>query len=334
MPALYEATVGPRFWSSQATMLAMNDDSGTSGSSCFFCCGADDTSQSTMSDVVPCFPYCHREWEDPCCEVTLAWNSFRGIPDGSWQGNTGVFARANFAMPFSEPIAGLGFQLGGSYGIYQWSGRGTGLSCESENFEQQAFVTIGLFREAADCCGLNLGFVYDAMFNRNFGLFSASPILGQVRAQAAWAFCQGHELGFWGTVSTRTSHVMSDQIPLEFRAIDQINLMWRYRWGSCGEAMAWIGTPWGRSLMFCSGTPGRLIFGFFLRAPLTDSLYLEGLGSYMSGRGCDRTERARNYAANACIGLTYYFGGCGSKHPAYMAVGNNSNFLVDTNLTQ
>lgn len=267
-------------------------------------------------------------------EVTFAYDDFRGIPEGSWNGNTGALVSANFAFPFFDTIA---LQAGGSYGVYDWYGRGPVGPGSSGSVQQQGFVTAGLFSESLWECGLRGGLVVDWMFNRNFGVFAQSPSFGQLRLQLGYLLNPCNEFGFWGTVYLHTDHKTAFAIPVSYRAIDQVNLFWRHYFENCAETMLWAGIPYNRGLMFHKKTPGQYIVGGSLRVPLTSCLSVDAHGAYMGPRGNHSSPRFQNYDANICIGLSYAFGvagGCCEMDPIgpYLPVANNSNFFVDTNL--
>ena len=138
-------------------------------------------------------------------DVALAFDYFRSLPDGSWEGNSGAFTSANFAVGIPKEKWGFGAQLGGSYGLYDWDGRGSNTRGNQKALQQQAFLTGGLFRMTPHCSGFNAGVVYDFMFNKQFGVFAVNPIIAQVRAQFGYLIKGGNEVGLWGTY-IQTSH--------------------------------------------------------------------------------------------------------------------------------
>ncbi len=272
------------------------------------------------------------EFGETVADLNISYDTFRGMPDGSWNGNTGGFGAANFGISLYEQVA---IQLGGSYGIYDWSGRGSILNGNPKRIEQQTFLTAGLYRETPYCSGINVGIAYDWMLNENFGLFGLNPTIQQFRFKAGYLFWGSDELGVWGTVDTNHAHVNSDGIPLTFRSINQINFFWSHLFYNCAETTLWVGVPYKRSLMFTSGTAGEYLFGASFRVPLTCALSIEGHGAYMGAKWSHGITQSHNYDANICFGLTYtfcLFGDCCSIDRPYQPLANNSNFMVDTNL--
>lgn len=279
---------------------------------------------------------------DFCCqtmpiagEVSIAFDDFRGIPDGTWNGNTGGIIGANIGMSVMDLF---GVQAGGSYGVYDWYGRGEVASGISNGVQQQGFVTAGVFTRAQELCGFQAAAVVDWMFNDNFGVFALSPSLGQLRLHLGYLLNDSDEIGLWGTCNLNTVHERAFGIPVTFRAISQVSLFWRHIFENCAEAEVWVGLPCEKSLMFHGKRAGQYILGACFSAPVTSQLSVKGYGSYMGPTGNSVSRRFQNYNANVAIGLSYAFGmGCDNNCEAWMArpflpVANNSSFFVDTSL--
>ncbi len=265
-------------------------------------------------------------------DVALSYDFFRSLPDGSWNGNTGALTSLNFAVGLPKEEYGLGVQVGGSYGLYDWSGRGSMATGNSKALQQQGFVTAGLFRMTPECDGVNAGLVYDMMFNKRLGVFGVNPFIAQLRGQLGYLIQGGNEIGVWASYDTQTSHRTSGAIPLTFRAISQVNLFWCHYFKNEAKLSLWAGTPYRRGLMFTDGRAGRYIIGMNFKAPLTRSLSIVGHGVYMAGRSSPVSKQFRNYAANICFGIDYSFGGTKAGQRPYLPLADNSNFMVDTNL--
>lgn len=263
-------------------------------------------------------------------EVSIALDTFRSLPDGSWGGNMGAYLGLNLALAIPKVGSGNGVQWGWSYGVYDWDGRG---STDSKSVQQEAFVTLGVFHKTEAASGLNAAVVYDFCFNAKAGVFGLSPTMQQVRGQIGYLIKKKNELGVWGTYGTTTSHKSYSGIPVEFRAISQVSLYWRHIFKNQGETMIWGGTPYRKGLMFDSGRPGNYVVGASFRAPLTSSFSLDGHGMYMGARSGSASSESKNYAANVAIALTYSFGGKKAGARPYMPVANNSNFIADTSLS-
>ncbi len=302
----------------------------TLGISLFYTfCGFSESTSETTSNETSCTPEMHESNIPFATEISLALDDFRSLPEGSWEGNMGAFSSVNFKALFFESFL---VQLGGSYGLYDWAGRTSAPYANSNAFQQQGFITGALSRETPCESGVNFGLAYEWMFNKNFGEFAVNPYLSQIRAQLGYLIDGSNEIGVWGTYNTNSSDKEAQQLPLKFRAISQVNLFLCYYFKNFAYTMVWAGSPYRRGLSYTSGRAGRYIFGARIQAPLTSNLSLFGHGAYMGARKAQNGIESRNYAANVCFGLTYSFGERKKKQSPYMNLGDNSNFLVDTNL--
>jgi hypothetical protein len=263
-----------------------------------------------------------------CVEVTTSYDYYRGIPDGSWNGNTGGIIGLNSAIAVFE---GVKFQLGGSYGVFNWDGRGNVVFSNPKKAEQVGLLTVGL---SSSYCEWNAGIVYDRLFTNHYSIYALNPSVDQFRFRTGYVFCS-EEVGFWGTIRLTKSHHRALGVPVNFKAINQINLFWKHEFENCSYAMVWIGMPYGSSLRFPHGKAGNGIFGFSFRAPLMQHLFLDGIGSYMFARHSHGVRQSRNYGSNISIGITYIFeDGCCNCEEPYMEAANHSNFFVESNVNQ
>ncbi len=285
--------------------------------------------EQVKPDPSACAPDCHTSWFPLEGNLTLAFDDFRSLPEGSWEGNMGALTSLYFKADLTHTFF---MHFGGSYGLYDWMGRGSTPFKNSSGLQQQAFLTGALSRETRCPSGFNIGASYDAMLNVNFGEFATNPYLSQVRLQTGYSI-QRNEIGIWGTYFTNNAHKESQEIPLKFRAISQANLFYCHYFKNNAYAMIWAGMPYIRSLMYSTGLPGTFIVGARLSAPLTDYLSINGHAAYMGARN-KNGYASNNYASNVCIALTYTFGRRQKQHTPYMSLADNSNFLVDTNQNQ
>ncbi len=254
-------------------------------------------------------------------EASVGYEHFRSIPDGDWSGNSGALTSLNFAsiLPY---YTCLNFQMGASYGIYDWAGRGSSPSNLQQQSQQQLFFTSGISYPETCGSGFNFGAVVDWLWASHLGVFSVNTNLGQLRLQGGYQIYCDDEFGLWGTLNINRSHASSQNIPLTFRAISQINLFWRHTFSNCSEATVWIGLPYKSSLSF----------GGRFKAPICNGLWLSGYMSYMAPHASASSFKSRYYGTNVCLELTYTFGNSCIDLP-YMPVADNTNFLMDTNLT-
>ena len=260
-------------------------------------------------------------------DLSLALDDFRSLPEGSWNNNWGAYAALNLKGFLPQHFS---MQLGGSYGLYDWAGRGFAPFSDPDSLQQQGFITVAASRQVP-CSGVNAGIAYDWMLNKNFALFVTDPCFDQIRGQLGYLIGGGNEIGVWASYGIQTSHERAQRFPLHFRGISQVNLFWCHYFKNHGYGMLWAGTPYRRGLMYESGRPGNYIVGIQFSVPLTRSLSIEGHGAYMAPRGNSGLAPSKNYASDLSIGLTYAFGKHKVQQSPYMTLANNSNFLVDTN---
>lgn len=261
-------------------------------------------------------------------EVNTSADYFRGMPDGSWSGNSGALIGVNAGIYVYDHA---NIQIGGSYGLYNWDGRGNLVFANDKLLEQVGFLTIGASSSHRD---ITAGLVYDRIFTNNFGIYALNPSFDQLRFQVGRTICC-EEYGVWGTINLNTAHEDALGIPTTFKAIGQVNLYWRHAFENCASTMLWAGIPYQSSLMFPHKRAGNVILGFSFRTPLCDQLFLDGNGSYMAPRkSSSGTIQSRNYGYNLCLGLTYSFDDCSSCDTPFLSIANHSNFFVDTNINQ
>lgn len=261
-------------------------------------------------------------------DFSLALDQFRSLPEGSFEGNWGAFTQLNLKAPLPRSFS---IQLAGSYGLYDWYGRSSTPVQQSGGLQQQGFITVAASRQTEARSGLNVGFAYDCMLNKNFGLFAVNPIFYQIRGQMGYLIKESNELGLWSSYGINIAHQKSGQIPLQFRAISQVNLFWCHYYKNHGYTMIWAGTPYRRGLMYKSGRPGTFTMGAQFSIPMTSYLSLQGTAGYMGARKVAGIRSSSNYAADIAIGLTYSFGKRRIVQSPYMTPANNTNFMADTN---
>jgi len=109
-----------------------------------------------------------------CCQnfgivESFGNNAFKGISDNGAESNFGVVGSVNVgASPGRLADRGIGVQVGGSYGVYDFSGRTQSVT-ENSAAQEQFFLTFGAFHRADSCRHFQGGAVYDVMANDNWG---------------------------------------------------------------------------------------------------------------------------------------------------------------------
>lgn len=176
--------------------------------------------------------------------MLVGYDAFRGVSDDSWE-NNGIHSGANLGTrlgPISE-WTGIGFQVGGTAGVYDWSG--TDYRPRSTDSQMQGFLTYGLFRRPDENCAVTGAIVQDWMFNDNYGVFSQNPTLSQWRGQLGYALNWRHELGMWGTWRGRSdTRDVAGIGPTKWQAVNQLMAYWHYKFRPGGaDTWIWLGAP-------------------------------------------------------------------------------------------
>lgn len=268
-------------------------------------------------------------------------DNFRGIPDADAGDNSGALFGFNVATPLPYlKECGIGFQLGGSYGAYDFAGRAH--TRHNKAIQSQGFVTAGFFFRPQQCTPLSLGITYDWMFNQNYSLYAESPTLQQVRGQLAYYVTSSDEIGVWGTYDVAKVHKVYEHRTFDYRItyrpISQANFFWRHLFSGGVETTAWAGLPTRNRLnQEHSKRPGKFIVGCEITVPFLDSWALIGRACYMQPGTKRGALGSKEYTSNIAINLVYFLGGnsaCGEKNasPAwmpYLPVANNSTFFAD-----
>jgi hypothetical protein len=280
---------------------------------------------------------------DPCpswgAVTFVGYDAFRGISDSGWT-NEGIHAGANFGTKlgsFSD-LTGIGFQLGGTIGVYDWSG--TDYRPQDRNDpETQAFITYGFFHKPNEHSKWDAAVVQDWMLNDNFGVYAENPTLSQLRAQLGYAVNEWNEIGFWGTcrLLSSTRFVVGDGLT-QWRPIDQVSLFWHYKWQPGGaDTTIWIGLP-EQDRLGGGSAIGDYIAGASANVPLNDWFGLYTLVTYMHPSGGAGPAAAQEDEWNFTIGVAFYPGRnarstnvAGQCWMPDLPVANNGYFFVDTN---
>ncbi|MFN4175166.1 MAG: DUF6666 family protein, partial [Parachlamydiaceae bacterium] len=177
-------------------------------------------------------------------ELNGSYDYFRGIPDGSWNGNSGLLGGINCGYNLLDRV---NLQLGGSYGAYNFNGRGNVVFRNPKALEQIGFVTAGA---STSLCDFNLGLVYDRIFTHHFSIYDLSPSIDQLRFQTGYVFCESNELGFWGTIDLSRSNKSALGEKIKFKAIGQLNLFYSRYFANCANITVWAGLPYRTSYRF------------------------------------------------------------------------------------
>jgi hypothetical protein len=265
-------------------------------------------------------------------EVSTGYDNWRGFPDGGWPGNSGVHFGANLGA-LALPKAGLGVQLGASYGVYDFNGRG---STARQRPQEQTFFTGGLFYRGPENSPVSAGMVYDMMINHNFGTAAVDATLQQMRGQIAVKVCGQSEVGVWGAMELNRASIIPNNVGIQsYRGIDQGSLFYQYTFEQGAKLRGWVGLPFSDTLAPTHNGVGTWLAGARFDVPLNDRISIYGEGAYMSPHTNPGFPKFVNEVSSISIGLSFNLG-CGKPNPrssAYLPVANNNTFFVDGNNT-
>ena len=270
--------------------------------------------------------------------VFLGYDSWRGLPDGDW-GHNGLHTGLNYGTRLGQlsELTGIGFQVGASAGVYDFSGAAYHMR-HTDQSQVQGFLTHGFFRHATDKCPWSGAIVQDWMFNHNYSEFAEDPILGQLRGQIGYVLDDHNEVGLWGSVrdksDSRTEPVFGET---RWRAINEISVFWHHKWDFGGDTVLGIGIP-EHKRMEGNGSLGDYIATATANVPLNDHTALYTLISYMHPSAAPGFPGSSEDTWAFMIGVSYYpsynarssnvRGQCWSP---LLPIANNGSFLVDTN---
>jgi hypothetical protein len=310
--------------------------SGNCSSGCKSCCGKGGWLNKIWG-AAPC--------ADSCPQIGFyvwsGYESWRGPSEGTFPDNNGGSGGGNIAMPIGSWMKekGIGFQMGGSYGLYNWNGSA---SNGNQQAQQQAFYTYGFFRRADEGRRTSWGIVQDWQVNTNFGELGQSFALSQWRGQIAYALSAKNEVGFTGSLrdqgAVKPTAGLGD---VRYQAVNQINAFYHRKFMSCGgDGWFYIGVPENYRLNTTQGgSLGGVIFGNRMLVPLNDCTSLYANWNYMAPSSSNPSSTTtRDEVWNISIGMAWYPGKAarsrsvaGQKYMPYMNVADNGNFFVDSN---
>jgi hypothetical protein len=285
-------------------------------------------------------PNCWPQGCDACPSHSLAvfidYDSWRGVADGDWD-NNGVATGVNYGTRLGgiSECTGVGFQIGGSVGVFDWSGADYRLRNQTQA-ETQGFITYGFFRRANADSPWSGAIVQDWMINDNFSVFAQTPTMWQWRWQIGYAFSDCDEYGFWGAVRGAGDN---RNVPffgrVDWRAVDRTDFFWHHKWMYGADTRLSIGLPEDDRLAG-GGSLGSWLASAWADVPLNDRISLYTLVAYMRPSAKPGTAATMDEAWNFTVGLAFYPGGnaraatvAGDCWSPLIPVANNGTFLVD-----
>ncbi len=257
-------------------------------------------------------------------------DSFKGWPD-ALVSNFGVVNGLNFGTKLPGlGKYGIGGQFGASYGVYDWQGR---VLDETDEVQEQIFITTGLFRRATENRPWNVGLAYDFMINNNFGFASHEPFLGQWRGLIGYCLNARNEIGWWGAFSGRDDL----QGDTQYRTVTHNNLYWHHNFCNGIDSHVWGGLPENDRLLE-NGSLYDFDFGGAVTIPVSCRAGLYGNFAYFSPSTSpgDFGLASAEDAWQLGFGINFFLGGssrngsvAGRCWAPLLPTANNGNMVVD-----
>ena len=204
---------------------------------------------------------------------------------------------------------GFGWQVGMSYGVYDFDGRVRRRGRIRGIAQQQTFVTTGFFRKAQCDQRLSFGIVYDWMYNTEWGIVGNDPTLGQWRGQIEYAVSGCNGVGLWGAKRDLGSVQSGRQtFTVEDRALSQVNLFWHHKFCSGADSWLWFGLP-DHGRYDGDKSFADWMIGVNVQVPLSDRLALYANASYLHPSAAAGADAAVEQGYDVSMGVMWYFGG-------------------------
>lgn len=254
----------------------------------------------------------------------------------------GVAAGLDAAAPI--PLLqdyGVGAQLAMSDGYYNWSGHTT--TQAQQGYERQQFFSLGLFRRP-DAAGpwwnrWGFGGTWDNMVDHAAGYNANNFTIRQFRLQASYDITGSHEVGIWRTLSGFTDHaaIQGATASTGYRAVDQMNVFYKYHLPGGGHLQAYVGPGIGGTLASNANHLFRYTWGADAAVPVNDYLGIFGGVSFAKASVTPAFSSAASAASNWSLstGLSFFWGGnarsredAGKHWMPYLSDPNNSNFMT------
>lgn len=253
-------------------------------------------------------------WCDNIALIT-EMNAFKGGLDlDGLNGNFGVRAGVLAGIPIVRSW-GLGAELGGTAGVYDWKGS----QFTGGGTRYQSFMTAGIFQRFCST-GLGYAVVYDWLIDDYYNDF----FFGQWRAAVSWQFNPCNEIGVWVALPDRrdSAFVGTPAVNNYFSSVMQGNVYWRHVWSCAASTTIFAGL---------AEQPSNIPFGASSQVAINNYVALTGGFEYIlpsSGGNDGRQEEI--WALSA--GLVFYPGSAmrvaQSQFRPFLPMADNGNFAI------
>jgi hypothetical protein len=289
-------------------------------------CGAANSCDTWLGDL----------WDNT--EGFLFADAFKNIGDatgtlGSLDNSLG--ARIGFNSGFRLGESSVRGQFGLSYGAYDWKGRfGLGGIVPASPWEKQFFVTAGVYQRSDICADVPVswGIVFDELITDQWGFLAQDFTMGQFRGQIGYAINECHELGVrasWGAQPGNALTFITPGNPgSTVKPMDQCTGFWHKHWDSGADTNVFLG-------FVNRADVGDWLFGFDMRAPLSETIALFGGLTYVAPSAAAGNAGVLQETWNLSLGLVFSFGGkaatenvSGYAGLPLLPVADNGSFLI------
>jgi len=227
------------------------------------------------------------------------------------------------------------FQIGASYGIYDFKGR-LRIIPEADDTEKQLFITAGFYKRGDMLRShdpISFGIVYDFFRGENWGVNANQVELSQVRGMFGYAINPWTEVGVWGTMKVSDDRAAvtvagAPNVLTTIRAMNQANFYVKQNFESGALVTAYVGALDNADI-------GKWQFGLRGQTPLNEFWSMYGNFNYVVPHTPAGPLGSGHEQWSAAVGLMYHFGGnaksaavTGNRRLPLLDVANNSSFLI------
>ena len=275
-------------------------------------------------------------------ELRVAADTFRGFGDGrsalfnplpfATASSAGTLIGFNTAVPILS--SNISFQIGGTYGWYDFKGRTIDDPGQGASIEQQAYITFGLFKRSDVSSGdrLSWGFVFDQFYGHQWGWTADEIDLGQFRGMIGFALNRRNEVGVLGSFGTNEDRAgissVGANINTTVRPMNQLSGYFKHTWHFGGNTMVYVGG-------FDNADVASWQFGLQNSVPLNHSLSLYTNANYVAPGSRTGLPGASEEQWNAQMGFAWTLGRkafsptvSGPRGLPLIPVATNGSFLI------
>ena len=267
---------------------------------------------------------------------SFGYETFRGVGDNGWQ-NNGLYSGLNFGTRLGalSDWTGIGFQVGGTLGLYDWEG--SPYRPDYDSTMRQDFVSYGFFRRATESLPFALGITQDWMIADNFGGYGQSIEVSQIRYRFGYVTSASNEFGFLGTARVHDHAGVSGTQNVQIRGVNHLSAFWHHKWFAGGpNTTITLGSAEDDRLRD-NGSLGDFLATATIQAPMSEKLGFSGNIMYMNPTATSGMDAAHEEAWSFTLGIELFPGSdarsttiAGEKWMALLPIANNGVFLLDT----